>query len=115
MTLKVRRPKCVYKRVEDSSELSRLCSLVYSSDPRTHLPTGDLQLFFSDKVNPDIKDWVSRQLLQPVEFGDVSSNVHGTQLDDDTILACMRKRGESSHEYVDRINNYLRSINQKGD
>lgn len=103
--------KC--KKVEDSSELGRLCQLVYAPDPRTNLPTGDFQLLFSDNVNPDIRDWISRQLLQPVDFGSVSSIKEGQQLDDDTILSCMRKRGESSFEYVSRMNDYLLSINNK--
>lgn len=103
--------KC--SRVEDSSELGRLCKLVYAIDPRTNLPSGDLQLLFGDNVNPDIRDWISRQLLQPVDFGSVSSYKQGQQLDDDTILACMRQRGESSHEYISRMNDYLLSINNK--
>lgn len=101
------------ERVEDSSELGRLCQLVYATDPRTNLPSGDLQVLFGDNVNPDIRDWITRQLLQPVDFGDVSSIKQGQQLDDDTILSCMRKRGESSSEYISRMNDYLLSINNK--
>lgn len=101
------------KRVEDASELGRLCKLVYACDPRTNLPSGDLQVLFSDNVNPDIRDWITRQLLQPVDFNSVSSFKQGQQLDDETILSCMRKRGESSHEYISRMDDYLRSINNK--
>lgn len=104
-------PKC--EIVEDSSELGRLCQLVYAVDPRTNLPSGDLQVLFGDNVNPDIRDWITRQLLQPVDFGGVSSIKQGQQLDDDTILSCMRKRGESSSEYISRMNDYLLSINNK--
>ena len=100
-------------RVEDASELGRLCKLVYAPDPRTNLPSGDLQVLFSDNVNPDIRDWITRQLLQPVDFGTVSSIKQGQQLDDDTILVCMRQRGESSHEYISRMDDYLRSIYNK--
>ena len=76
------------KRVEDSSELGRLVKLVYAPNPRTNLPSGDLQVLFSDSVNPDVRDWISRQLLQPVNFDSVSSTIKGQQLDDDTILNC---------------------------
>lgn len=115
LDLPVFRSKPRVKIVEQESDLYRLCRLVYASDPRTNLPSGDLQLFFSDNVNPDIKDWISRQLLQPNSFGDVSSSINGKQLEDDVITACMRNRGESAQEYVERMNKYLHSINNKED
>ena len=99
-------------KVVKSSEMDQLLKLVYAPDKRTHLPSGDLQVLASDSVNPQIADWVRKQLLQPVNDNSISSSIAGQQIDDDTLLALTRNYGESSDSYINRCNNLLREWNK---
>lgn len=96
----------------ETSDLDRLISLVYATDPRTGLASSDLSILASDSVPPEIADFVRKNLMQPVAAVP-SSFVNGEQVDDDTLFALTRNINESSRDYVDRVDNYLRSINQK--
>lgn len=96
--------------VVDQSELNKVCQLVYAVDERTKLPTGDLNVLFSDSVPADIADWVKRNLQQPIDVGGISSIVDGKQVDDETIAACVRERNETQIEYINRMDIYLRKL-----
>ena len=50
----------------DDGELNRLCSIIYAPDERTGLPSSDLAVMLTDKVNPQIKDWIQKQLMSPI-------------------------------------------------
>lgn len=103
--------------VVDQSELTKVCQLVYAVDERTKLPTGDLNVLFSDSVPADIADWVKRNLQQPIDVGGTPSVFDGKAVDDETIAACVRERNESQIEYINRMDNYLRKLysdNQEG-
>lgn len=96
----------------ETSDMDRLLSLVYATDPRTGLASSDLSILASDSVPAEIADFVRKNLMQPV--ADVQSSIiNGEQVDDDTLFALTRNINESSRDYVDRVDNYLRSINQK--
>ena len=103
--------------VADQSELNKVCQLVYAVDERTKLPSGDLNVLFSDSVPADIADWVKRNLQQPIDVGGTTSVFDGKEVDDDTIAACVRERNETQIEYINRMDNYLRKLyndNQEG-
>lgn len=105
-------PRSKDESVRDDSELNRICQLVYAPDQKTGLPSSDLMILFSDSVPADIADWVRKNLQNPHEIGGVSSVVQGQDIDDDTLLELTRHRDESSVQYIDRVNNYLRKINE---
>lgn len=105
-------PRSNVELVRDDSELHRICQLVYAPDEKTGLPSSDLMILFSDSVPADIADWVRKNLQNPHDLGGVSSVVQGQDIDDDTLLELTRHRDESSAQYIDRVNMYLRKINE---
>lgn len=96
--------------VVDQSELAKVCELVYAIDERTKLPTGDLNILFSDSVPSDIAEWVRRNLQAPIDVGGTTSIFEGKAVDDDFILKSVRERNESQIEYVNRMDNLLREM-----
>lgn len=79
-----------------------LISIIYSPDPISGLPTGDLNFWVSDKVNPQIKDFILSRLMQ-----DTSSAVNAKLPDgisDADAFALSRHSGESVSQYVERLN-----------
>lgn len=96
------------------TDFARLLDLVYSIDPRTKLPMSDLSILMSDTVPPDIADFVRKQLMQEVSPVQ-SSIVNGQQIDDDTLFALTRNPNEGNRAYIDRVDNYLRSINKSSE
>lgn len=57
----------------------------------------------SDGTNPQIRDFISKQLMSAVEPVGNSS-----QLSDDDLVRYQRKSGESVRDYVERMANYVR-------
>lgn len=110
------RPKLDFSDVgfRDDSELHRLCKLVYAKDEKTLLPSSDLMVLFSDSVPQDIANWVRQNLQSPHELNGVASVRNGQDIDDDTIIELTRGRSESSVQYIERVNDYLRRINKEG-
>lgn len=82
-------------------------SIVYAPDPRTNLPTGDLNYLVSDKVNPDVKRWVLDNLLVDVSSAAMPAAPSG--MSDDDIAALARSPKESVQAYMERVNSYARS------
>lgn len=99
----------------DDGELNRLCSIIYAPDERTGLPSSDLAVMLTDKVNPQIKDWIQKQLMSPISVDEPNSSINGQQVDDDTLLQLVRGSSESTAQYVSRVNDFIRSLNTKAD
>lgn len=81
--------------------------IVYSLDERTKLPTGDLTYLVSDKVNPEIKQWVLDNIMLDTSSAAHVCPVNG--MSDDDIAALARSPKETSIEYMQRLNDYARS------
>ena len=82
------------------SELDSILNEIFSVDPLTGLPKGDLQYYFSKDGNPAVKDWLERNLVMP------RSNVgstSGEDVTDDLIHEFSRKSGESIDDYSLRL------------
>lgn len=90
-------------------DFERVCSLVFVPNPKTLLPSSDLDILFSDAVPPEIADWVRRNLQTP-QNGGVSSLVNGEQIDDDTLIALTRNYGEDSVSYINRCNSLIKQF-----
>lgn len=98
--------------IVDSPEVKQFVSpsdaflkLVYSLDPISKLPTGDLSYMVSDKANPEVKAWV----LQNIQL-DTSSAANLTApkgLSDDDLIELTRKQGESVDAYAERVNIFM--------
>ena len=87
------------------SATDNILRVIYAPDPRTNLPTGDLNYWVSDSVSSEIKEFIKANL-----FMDVSSakNIHAANgLSDEDILALSRQPNESVEEYASRLNNSI--------
>ena len=82
-----------------------LLRVVYAVDPRTDLPTGDLNYLVSDKANPQVKQFILDNLMQDVSSAQNVSAKY--DLSDDDILSLSRNQGETVQEYADRLNSSI--------
>lgn len=82
-------------------------SIVFSVDPLTKLPTGDLQYMVSDKVNPEVKQWVIQNLLLDTSAAKAPAAPRG--LSDDDVMALVRQPNESSQAYMNRVNMFAKT------
>lgn len=89
---------------DTNRKYSELFSFIYAPDPMTKLPTGDLQMFMSKDTNPEIRDFIQRNLMQPT-----STPPTDVKLSDDDIKALSRAPGESRSSYAARVRSYLDS------
>lgn len=93
-----------YVPVDD--DMQRILREIYSVDEFTGVPKGDLAYYLSPDGNPQIKDWLVSNLLQPR----VAQS--GTSLEDvtDDMLA---EFARGSDESVDQYRERLSSIYQQ--
>lgn len=82
-----------------------LLKLIYAIDPLTNLPTGDLQYYVSDSVNPDIKAFVLQNLM--FDASSVAQPKAPVGFSDDVAFELMRKTDESIDVYASRVNDYM--------
>lgn len=80
--------------------------LVYSIDSRTKLPTGDLNYLISDKANPEVKDWVLKNIMLDTSAAAVPAAPRG--MSDDDIATLARNPKEDINTYMNRINDFAR-------
>lgn len=81
-------------------------SIIFSVNPKTKLPDGDIVQFMSEKTSPEIRDYIQRQLMNPIDLPSDGGKYDG--LDDDTIAAYTRHSYESVTEYRDRMYSVVR-------
>lgn len=83
----------------DDSPLKKVLDEIFSVDPRTGAPKGDIAYFLSKDGNPEVKAWLETNLLQPRRS--VSSHPDGVT--DEVIAEFSRNPGESGLEYAARL------------
>lgn len=81
--------------------------IVYAQDPVSKLPKGDLQYMVSDQVNPEIKQWVIQNML--IDTSQAAAPAPPRGLSDEDIMALSRSPKETSNDYVNRINMYMKN------
>lgn len=79
-----------------------LFDIVFSVDPRTNLPVGDLAQYMNDNTDPSIRRFIEMQLHSPLQS---TGDAHGdlSALSDDDIVEFMRQPDESITSYRDRM------------
>lgn len=97
-------PKEVYEERERNETLESLLCEIYAVDPKTNLPIGDIGQYMSDNTNPQIRDFISKQLMSSMDAVGKSS-----ELSDDDLIRYQRKSGESVRDYVARMADYIKS------
>lgn len=88
--------------VADQREL--LFDTIFSKNPRTGLPSSDITAFMTDKVSPEIKDFIQKELLKPSQRVGASSD-----LSDDDLVRFSRQSGESVSAYKSRLLDFIDS------
>lgn len=83
----------------DDSPLKKVLDEIFSVDPRTGAPKGDIAYFLSKDGNPEVKAWLETNLLQPRRS--VSSHPDGVT--DEVIAEFSRNPGESGLDYAARL------------
>lgn len=90
--------------------------MIYSRDPVTGLPSGDLAMFLDEKANPEVKAFIESSLLKNNEnLGDGLSipqdmlNAARKVIGDDDIAFFSKASGESSTDYASRMNKFFDS------
>lgn len=100
----------------DDSELSRLCRLVFVPDPKSKMPVSSLSVVFNENVDPQIRDWVQRVLLNGgVPSGVSLGDYDRTKISDDDILELTKARDESNASYFGRVSAFIDMLNKKAD
>lgn len=82
------------------TQLYNVLKEIYSVDPVSGLPKGDIQYFLSPNANPQVQAWLQENLLQP------RAKQKGTSIEgvtDDMIVEYSRKFGESVNAYQRRL------------
>lgn len=82
-----------------------LFASIFTVDPVTNLPSGDLGMYMSDKTSPEVRLFIEQQLMR--DAGDDGSSVQSADLSDDDIVAYSRKHGESVDAYRHRVYDML--------
>ena len=91
-------PDPEYKLSE--SNLDDIIREIFSVDPISGFPKGDIQYYLSKDGNPDVKRWIENNLLTPrVVTG--QSTPEGVT--DDMIAEMSRQSGESVEDYSSRL------------
>lgn len=82
------------------SDLDRVLKEIFSVDPRSGLPNGDIVYWLSNDGNTAVKDWLMNNLLKPRATSSGSS-LEGVT--DDLIAEMSRGRDESLDDYIVRL------------
>lgn len=96
----------------DDSELMKVLNEIFSVDPVSGFPRGDISYFLSPEGNPQVKSWLEQNLLQP-RAKQTGSNIDGVT--DDMIVEMSRKSGESVSDYQARLTSIFDSAKAEYD
>lgn len=88
--------------VESSSAEKSLFDMMFSVNPLTKLPQGDIAQYLSDKTHPDVKNFIELQLLSPNNIKS-DAGAEFSALSDDDIAEFTRGVNESVASYRSRM------------
>lgn len=92
-------PRTFHVDIEEN-DLKPLLDEIFSVDPITGMPKGDIQYFMSKDGNPQVKAFIENYLIRPRSVASMSDP---KQVSDDLIAEMSRRSDESSTEYIERI------------
>lgn len=81
------------------SELKSVLDEIFSVDPVSGFPRGDIQYYMSSDGNPVVKQWLENNLLKPR----MSEGKSLADVTDDMRAEFARQRGESVEDYQLRL------------
>lgn len=86
--------------VPSTSQLDEILRDIFSVDPDSGLPRGDLAYYLSPDGNPTVKAWLENNLLKP-RATRVGSTIEGVT--DDMLYEYSRRKDESVADYAERL------------
>lgn len=75
--------------VENQQSDAHILSAIYSLDPVTKLPTGDIAMFVSDKTSPEVRMYIANMLMSDTSGNALPKLPDG--LDETTAFSLERK------------------------
>lgn len=91
--------------IEKTDTVPAILQAIYSLDPVTRLPTGDVMCFLSSKTSPEVKQFIMDNLMVDVTSQQLPPIPDG--LDDDTAFALQRQPDENVDSYRDRVSSFM--------
>lgn len=88
--------------VPDESEIMNVLKEIFSVDPVSGAPLGDIAYFLSPNGNPTIKTWLTNNLLKP-RYG---VQMRDDNITDDMLVEFSRNADESIDDYAVRLAGY---------
>ena len=88
--------------VPDESEIMNVLKEIFSVDPVSGAPLGDIAYFLSPNGNPTIKTWLTNNLLKP-RFG---AQMRDDKITDDMLVEFSRNADETIDDYAARLAGY---------
>ena len=88
------------KSVDIVSSEDSLFSSIFTINPITKLPDGDLAMYMNQNTSPEVRLFIEQTLMK--DMGE-SGTVDTSQLSDDDIVRYSRHHGESDADYRQRI------------
>lgn len=88
-----------------------LFDMIFSVNPLTGLPQGDLALFMNENTSPEVRQYISQNLMSDNSQG-LAPSVSAPDresIPDDVIVELSRHDGESLTSYRDRMIDYVKS------
>lgn len=93
------------EQVELSDSSRAVLEAIYSLDPVTRLPTGDIMCYLASTTPPEVKQYILDNIMIDTSSHALPSLPDG--LDEATAFALERKNGESVDVYRSRISDYM--------
>lgn len=93
------------EQVESTDTSRAVLEAIYSLDPVTRLPTGDIMCYLASTTPPEVKQYIMDNIMIDTSNQKLPSLPDG--LDEDTAFALERKNGESAEVYRSRISDYM--------
>lgn len=87
----------IEKEVEENKSLM---DIIYSRDPTTGLPVGDLALFLNDNTSLEVRQYIQQNLMTE-QNADSPSVPYDCDID---LIPYIRQKGESRADYMERLN-----------
>lgn len=87
------------------SEKESLLRMIYTVDPESNLPVGDISQVLGKNLSPEVVTFIKDNLMQDVsKLGAVGMPAG---VDDDVALTLTRDVGETRSQYIERVKSYI--------
>lgn len=96
-----------YPYVEENTMERGLLDMIFSVNPITLLPDGDIAFHLHKDTPPDVRRFIEANLHQPYQV-DADASGQFSSLDDDTIAELSRGASESLNDYRARVVDYVK-------